>query len=299
MNSLTHTYGSKTDIGRVRKHNHDCLAAVDSLTLEGRLDGLFVVADGIGGSKGGGVASRIAIETVCATVCAVSPDSPSLGKPSWLGDIAHASLQAANAAVWQETRRVPTLQGMGTTCVLALLRDDQVVVGNVGDSRCYLFRENRLHQLTHDHAFLDAGGGSRDSEESAGARVQFRHVMTRAIGFASRVEPEVELFTLQNGDTLLLCSDGLSNLLTSEAIHEIIAGDASPQELCKRLVDAANQQGGDDNITAIIIQYGKAPDPDPAEASPLSSKPVVQEDASAAANPARSWRARLGRLLGR
>ncbi len=255
------TYAFKTDQGRVRELNQDSLAVLAPDQFDMRADGLFVVADGIGGGSGGEVASRIAIDVVSDSARAhVQAHTVSAGSVTGevLAEAARRALHAANAAVWKHARQTPGLHGMGTTCVLALIQADQLIVGNVGDSRCYLYRASHLLQLTHDHAFLHASRGSR-SRENGGA-MQFRQVMTRAIGFAGMVEPEVEGFALKEGDVLLLCSDGLSNLLEEAEIADILTSHAAPQETCARLVARANANGGDDNITVIVIHYSASGD---------------------------------------
>ncbi len=296
------TVGFKTDVGRVRTQNQDSLAVVSAEELGGRAQGLFIVADGVGGNrKGGEVASRIAVDTITDAVRSSLTAADTLPVAE-LEALLHASLKAANAAVWQQAHRVYEQHGMGTTCVLALLRDADLIVGNVGDSRCYLLRKGRLDQLTHDHAFLDLGRGSRRSEGEAGNHMQFRHIMTRAIGYASVVEPEVEPFCLREGDAILLCSDGLTRMLDHAEITNLMTAGAMPQEICKRLVAAANAKGGDDNITAIVIHYGAVTPPAPTPVSPGSATPQSESNADnsvSAETPTRSWRRKLHRLLKR
>lgn len=321
------TYAFKTDQGRVREMNQDSLAVLAPDQFDLRVDGLFVVADGIGGGSGGEVASRIAIDVVSDTVRAhVRAQSASadavMGEV--LAEAARRALHAANAAVWKRARETPGLHGMGTTCVLALIEANQLIIGNVGDSRCYLLRASHLLQLTHDHAFLHASRGSRGREN--GGAMQFRQVMTRAIGFAGMVEPEVESFTLKERDVLLLCSDGLSNLLEEAEIADILKAGDAPQETCARLVSRANANGGDDNITVIVIHYSASNNvsktslpsdetvPNKSPHSPLETSPprpasapavpaISTTDASAPATPAGDarlpWWKKFARLRGR
>ena len=302
------TFGSKTDVGRVRTLNQDSLATLTGADVEGLVDGLFIVADGIGGGSGGEVASYLAVEAVGASILAdlkaaalAQSKAPIALTTDTLAAAAQASLKAANAAVWKQARQVYAQQGMGTTCVLALLHNDSLIVGNVGDSRAYRMRAGRLEQLTHDHAFLDAGHGSRNTNSSDAKRVHFRHVMTRAIGFASVVEPEVEAFTLQPGDAYLLCSDGLSNLLDTTEIAALLAPQDTPQTTCDRLVAAANRNGGDDNITVIVLHYGIAasdtPAPGDREKPPVAEAGSEQKSAAAPPHDAMlSWRKRWKRM---
>ena len=296
------TVGFKTDVGRVRALNQDSLAVILAAELEGRAQGLFIVADGVGGNRRSGeVASRMAVQIVTEAIRAALTTADILPPPA-LEELIATSLKAANAAVWQQGKRVYEQQGMGTTCVLALVRDTNLIVGNVGDSRCYLLRNGFLDQITNDHAFLDMGRGSRASEDESGSRLQFRHVMTRAIGYASVVEPEVESFRLREGDTLLLCSDGLTKQLDQAEIAALVTRSETPQMVCEKLVAAANAKGGDDNITVIMAHYGIVPTAQAQEANPADAACGVKTsdgDRVTVGPGVNSWRRRLRRLLKR
>jgi protein phosphatase len=253
----TLTAASLTDTGRVRKINQDSVAVFTADQLECRLDGLFVVADGMGGKAGGEIASRVAVETVPDVVQEVLNELTDGAGAAALSQALREGLEAANNAVYTQARANPELRGMGTTCVAALLRDGQALIGNVGDSRVYLLRGGRLSQVTDDHSLVQehVRAGELTEEQARGSR--FKNVITRAIGIANTVEPDIHRVDLEPGDTLLLCSDGLTNMV-SEPDIEWMLSDQDVERTCRKLVDAANRNGGVDNITAVVVRYGEA-----------------------------------------
>jgi serine/threonine protein phosphatase PrpC len=252
----TITYGSKTDVGRVRKMNQDSLAVLTAGDLEGLLDGLFVVADGMGGKAGGEIASRVTVETVPAVVQEALTDSEGDASDGQIAEALREAIEAANEVVYKQARANPELRGMGTTCVAALIRNGSAIVGHVGDSRVYLLRGGRLAQLTEDHSLVQehVRAGEMSAEEARGSR--FKNVITRAVGIAERVAPEIKILELAEGDTLLLCSDGLTNMVSDSDIVRMLGQDTGAQEVCDALVEAALQNGGDDNITALVVRNG-------------------------------------------
>jgi serine/threonine protein phosphatase PrpC len=148
------------------------------------------------------------------------------------------------------------LKGMGTTCVGALVRDGVAAIANVGDSRVYLLRDGTLAPLTHDHVSLhNSAPGETDVSEIP--RSRFHNTITRAIGFGRALDPDVALLTLIEGDLLLLCSDGLTNTVEEDAIARLLRDQADPRQACDRLVAAAIENGGDDNISVIVMHYGQ------------------------------------------
>jgi serine/threonine protein phosphatase PrpC len=252
----TLSYGSKTDVGRVRKMNQDSLAVFTAEDLEGLLDGLFVVADGMGGKAGGEIASRVTVETVPAVVQEALTDSGEKASDGQIAEALREAIEAANEVVYKQARANPELRGMGTTCVAALIRNGSAIVGHVGDSRIYLLRSGRLAQLTEDHSLVQehVRAGEMSAEEARGSR--FKNVITRAVGIAERVAPEIKMLELAEGDTLLLCSDGLTNMVSDRDIVRMLGQIPDVQDACDELVEAALQNGGDDNITALVVRNG-------------------------------------------
>ncbi len=230
--------GSATDVGRVRRVNQD-------LPLES--SNLFAVADGMGGHVGGEVAAQVAVEALLQ-VFSREPTKAGL----------EVAFSKANQAVWQESQEHAELRGMGTTLTAAaLVGDDQgrdtLALANVGDSRAYLFSDHRLVQVTADHSLAEERMRHGEiSEEEAAVHPQ-RHILTRALGISTDVETDMWELQLRSGDRILLCSDGLSNELTNEEMAEVLANEPDPDAAAHQLVDLANDHGGADNITVIVV----------------------------------------------
>lgn len=232
-----------TDVGRIRSINQDYVFASD--TPVGKLPNLFVVADGMGGHNAGDRASSYAVEVFLRSVRWERDKNPIR--------IIRRSIEKANTKVLEEAKSKEKYQGMGTTMVVATIVKDTLYVANVGDSRLYLIGDT-IRQITRDHSLVEemirAGGITREE----GRYHPDKNVITRAIGVEERVA--IDFFDVQmtKNDTLLLCTDGLSNMLTDEEIERIINEESSLRIAGKRLVDAANKNGGSDNITALLVR---------------------------------------------
>jgi protein phosphatase len=220
--------GVATDIGRVREKNED------SYLVE---EPLFAVADGMGGHKGGDVASQLALETI-------------EGEPA--ADLAKR-LRDANAAVFERSQSDRSVSGMGTTVTAVVVDGTSALFAHVGDSRAYLLRAGDLRQLTDDHTLVARMVKSGEITEAEAEVHPHRSVLTRALG----TEPDVIVdefdVALTDGDRLLLCSDGLTGMVTEEQIVAILSAAPDPQDAANRLVRAANRAGGVDNITVVVI----------------------------------------------
>ena len=228
-------WATRSDIGRVRDHNEDSVWPTTDGATEDTV--VLAVADGMGGHAGGEVASSIALDTAMAVG----------GEPIM-------RVQAANLAVVDAARLQPRLSGMGTTLTLALLDPDgDLDIGHVGDSRAYLLRDGTLEQITRDHSYvadlIEAGKLTPKQAESH----PYRSVLTRAIGLDSAVEVDSYAVVLQSGDRVLLCSDGVTAMISDGDVAEILGiSESSPATAADALVDAANEAGGVDNITVIV-----------------------------------------------
>ena len=236
----------KTDIGMVRQTNQD---AFKILAL-GQGAGLALVCDGMGGASGGDRASSLAKEIITETVCSRYRDD--MG-PEAVKIMVREAVMEANRRIYVAAQEDPALQGMGTTVVMALLYQNHAYVLHVGDSRLYCLRDGVLEQLTRDHSIiqelLDSGQISRDE-----ARVHpNKHMITRAVGVQWDVELDLHVLELCGGDRLLLCTDGLSNACTDREIAEVLAGRPI-EEATEELIRLANQSGGHDNITVVIVE---------------------------------------------
>jgi PPM family protein phosphatase len=230
--------GSASDVGRVRKVNQD-------FPLE--TTNLFAVADGMGGHVGGEVAAQVAIDALLRGFTS---------EPTRAG--LQGSFAQANQAVWQESLVRPELRGMGTTLTAAALvggedGHDTLALANVGDSRAYLYSDGRLVQITADHSLAEERVRQGEITEEEAAVHPQRHILTRALGIATDVDTDMWELALRTGDRLILCSDGLSNELSNEEMGEILATVVDPSEAAHQLVDLANEHGGSDNITVVVV----------------------------------------------
>ncbi|MGH9714911.1 MAG: Stp1/IreP family PP2C-type Ser/Thr phosphatase [Candidatus Acidiferrales bacterium] len=245
--------GSRSDPGRVRENNEDSLCLAPELKL-------FVLSDGMGGQASGEVASRLATETIVA-YCREAQVTPSSANTGML--IAGASdnanrlasaIRLANRVVNQAAEQNSERRGMGATVVAVWLSDERVSVAHVGDSRAYRLRGKEFEQLTEDHSFVaeQVRRGTMTPEEAATSKLQ--NVLLRALGVDPEVEVEVGEQVLLEGDTILLCSDGLTRELSDAQIAAVLGDTEDSQEAADRLVDSANQAGGEDNISAIVVR---------------------------------------------
>lgn len=242
-----------TDVGRRREKNED------SFVIDEKL-GLAMVADGMGGHSGGEIASQMAVDTVTQIIREFTQD-PEMTlpgkvsfKPDDHGGKLNYAIQEAGRHIYERASKEVALKGMGTTAVVIYAADGRVYLGNVGDSRGYLLREGIFRQLTQDHSFVgeQVRAGVITAETAKTHRM--RNVITRSVGFQAEVDSDILQKPIKNGDTYLLCSDGLSNMV-EDAEMKVILETTPPQEACRRLVDIANAHGGDDNITAVVVTF--------------------------------------------
>lgn len=232
--------GSATDIGRARERNEDSMLVKDRM---------FAVADGMGGHRGGEVASALSLEGLEAAE--VSADGP-------LAQLVQ-EVKAANRAVFDRGEKDRELQGMGTTLTAVVVDDETGYLAHVGDSRAYLLREGALQQLTEDHTLVQRlVREGKITAEQAEQHPQ-RNILTRVLGVDDELEPYELTFDLHDGDRILICSDGLTGMLRDHEIQRILESEPDPQRAAEHLVASANQAGGDDNITVIVLDVGEAP----------------------------------------
>lgn len=230
--------GARTDVGRRRTNNEDALAVV---AVPGGI--LCVVADGMGGHQAGEVASRLAVETIGDAL-------QRAGEPASLAD----AIQAANRAILQAGRADPAKAGMGTTVVCALLQDEVAHLASVGDSPAFVIRGSQVRQVTKDHSLVAEALARGELTPAQAAVHPYRHVLTRCLGQPEPLEvqgyPPLEL---EVGDTLILCSDGLTEHVEPGELPSLIA-DRPAQQAAETLVELANARGGFDNITVIVAR---------------------------------------------
>lgn len=233
----------QTDIGHQRKENQDRVAKFTA--PDGTL--LVVVADGIGGSRSGDVAAQITVDHLGRQFQAASPNS-SLEAIRWFA----CEVQLINDEILQKSTENPKYQGMGTTLVAAIIFDQAMVVANIGDSRGYVLHDNLLTQVTIDHSLVNELVKHGDITEEEARNYPQNNIITRAIGVSADARIEVNRFDLGAGDQILLCSDGLSKMITREQMMGVLESDLSLTEKCSQLIKMANEAGGPDNITVLI-----------------------------------------------
>jgi protein phosphatase len=253
MRGVIEAYGA-TDVGRKRDRNED------SFLIDRGL-GLFVVADGMGGHAGGGIASRLAVDTIQSVLAEAKRASPQMFEISPTIEEGPAkerlreAVEAACARIFQEAQANPPLLGMGTTVTSALVLGRHIYLGHVGDSRCYLVRRGRIFQISEDHSLVNEQlkAGAMTPDEARHSR--FRNIITRSVGFEEEVLVDLVGIEAEDGDQLILCCDGLTNLVEDDEILEVV--DRTPlADVPKRLIAIANDRGGDDNITVIAVRLG-------------------------------------------
>ncbi len=241
-----------TDVGRKRNHNEDSFLIDEDLQL-------FVVADGMGGHAGGGTASRIAVETIDATMRRaregkVNPFAQSSSlQDSPLPDALRGAVESACAAIFNAAQEDTRLTGMGTTVISLAVKDDHAFFAHVGDSRAYLVRGDLVQQISEDHSLVNEQikAGMITPEEAKHSR--YKNIITRSVGFEEEVQVDVMGLVVEPNDTFVLCSDGLANMIEDHEILEVM--ERCPfEELPQRLIDLANERGGDDNITVIAVR---------------------------------------------
>lgn len=231
-----------TDKGLRRDSNQDSC-------LVNRELGLFIVADGMGGHSGGEVASSLAVETVEKIM--LEPDSP---KKSPRELILKCYEEASRSIFDKAANERPELAGMGTTMVVAYIRGKHLYIGNVGDSRCYLFKRPHLWQITEDHSLINEQMRSGGMTEEQVRQFVGRNVITRSVGYEREVYPDIIEREIFPGEIFLICSDGLSSLVEDARISEIL-NQNTPDKAVKACVEQALANGGDDNVTVMLVHF--------------------------------------------
>jgi serine/threonine protein phosphatase PrpC len=239
---MSYSWATGTEVGLVRQHNEDsvwpCHDDGSGLTT-GKAEGNFIaaVADGMGGHIGGEVASQIAIKTAAQTD----------------GDAATRA-HAANLALVDTIRQQPRLAGMGTTLTVAVFSPDNAVeIGNIGDSRAYLYRDRSLSQITRDHSLVAEMMEAGDLTPEDAAIHPYRSVITRALGLDRDIDVDLFRLDLYEGDRILLCTDGLTTMVEDDDIGQILDSHPNPAEAVSALVEAANAAGGADNTSVVLV----------------------------------------------
>ncbi len=232
-----------SDRGRKRPTNEDAFG----YSVE---HGVFLVCDGMGGAAAGEVASSLAVDEAMRVLTGRAPGAP----PS---SLIEQAIDTANHVIYSRAQSNPKLNGMGTTLVALVAEERRIQVLNIGDSRCYRLRAGNLEQITMDHSLVDEQVRLGRMSAAEAAHSPLRNVITRALGTQSRVTPDIFDLEAEPGDLFLLCSDGLIREVSDGGIESILTNGQELHAMCGELVAAANQAGGGDNITCLLVRVAE------------------------------------------
>ena len=242
-----------THVGRQRQHNEDTFLVADEAKL-------YLVADGMGGHAAGEIASRIAVDSISEFILHTKEDDgtwPHAYDENYRRTTNRlmAAVRLANTRVLEAMRKDARLRGMGTTIVACLGDDTTMAVAHVGDSRAYLIRDGQLSRLTNDHSWVFEQVQAGMLTEAEAEKHPLRNVITRALGGALSVSPDAAEVESRPGDVYLLCSDGLTGMVPEEEILRVVTDSSGDiEKACQELIDIANEHGGVDNVTAILVR---------------------------------------------
>ena len=242
--------GAGTDTGRVRALNED-------VYLSRAEQGLFLVCDGMGGSRAGEVASQMAVDTILKqlsdppdNLALASADERFLPHTSRLAD----AVRRSNHVIYQQAQQDSRHAEMGTTVVGTWIKNDIASVAHVGDSRAYLWHDHSLEPLTRDHSLVEAQVRAGLLDRQSSLHSEQRNILLRVLGREPQIDVELSEVPLQAGDYLLLCSDGLTCMVSDQTLTDAFITLRDPQRICNYLIDAANRNGGADNITVVVVE---------------------------------------------
>ena len=257
--------GMLTDVGQVRTVDEDSILVADlSFGVNSKSSNfhLLVVADGMGGHAKGEEASKIALSAISRSVISELVNDTPFTK------LLEQGIQNANQDILDYTTRHPESSGMGTTSVCAIVEGNAVHLANVGDSRAYVISDDEIRRVTKDHSFVQSLVDQGEITEAESREHPQKNVITKAVGIGTSIEADTMRLTLDSDESLLLCCDGVIAHLPDDDIHKIIRDSPDPQTACQEIVDMANERGGSDNISLIILSPEgsdiKEPEPDDA-----------------------------------
>jgi PPM family protein phosphatase len=259
------TYAARTDVGMIRSGNEDCYA-VDATGVRG----IFIVADGMGGHAAGEVASEMAVQIVIREI----KDLKSVADGTANRVLAEA-LKLANRAIHDRTITEVDKQGMGTTASVLVLAESRYLIGQVGDSRVYLYRDGALKQLTKDHSYVQEQVDLGNLTPEQARYHPYSNVITRCVGASPDVEPDLYAGEAKTGDIFLVASDGLTGMVDDRRLAQLLMHRAEPKRKVDSLISEANGRGGLDNITAIVVHVDETsatPDRDTGEMPAVATR---------------------------
>ncbi len=246
--------GGVSNVGRVRTNNEDSYQVLDSLNL-------FILSDGMGGEAHGEVASALAVETIVKCCTEPKEDSGATlvdnAEVHWAEKTKRLqrAVREANFKIYESARKNPAQRGMGATVTTAWANEGKLSVAHVGDSRAYLLRTGNLQQLTNDHSLVAEQVRRGIITPQQAEESDMQSVLLRALGAHEDVEVDVDEVGIFSGDVLLLCSDGLTRMVTEPEIAGTLQAETSPAKAAQKLVDLANERGGQDNVTVIVVRF--------------------------------------------
>src|SRR5712672_1830406 len=266
----------KTDLGRTRDHNEDRFLVADltrkTASLQpdvrqhdiGPRGTLLIVADGMGGAAAGELASEMATDTIYAHLLKTWNAEEEVTPQRFAYRLKEA-VEVANASIHAHAKAHPEVRGMGTTTTAAGVLNDHLYLTQVGDSRAYLIRNGQAHQITKDQSLMQRLVEAGELTEEEAAQSERRNIILQALGPDPKVKVDLTHQTLRRGDTLIICSDGLSGLVRREEFRDMVADHPELSDLCAGLIDLANERGGPDNITVVVAHFEGEGLPEPAE----------------------------------
>ncbi|MBW2732398.1 MAG: Stp1/IreP family PP2C-type Ser/Thr phosphatase [Deltaproteobacteria bacterium] len=246
-------YAAKTDVGMKRTHNEDYFSLMED-------EQLFIVADGMGGHSSGEVASRMAAETVSEFYQRTKDEDATWPYKmdrslSYIENRLACGIKLANYKIYETASKDIRFKGMGTTLVTCLINGDKIYVAHVGDSRCYRIREGKIEQITRDHSLLeDYKDAKPDMTAEEEQHFPHKNVITRALGMRDSVQVDIGTRDVADGDKYILCSDGLSGMVTDDEMQKLVEESTDLENAVAELVDQANRAGGTDNITTLVLE---------------------------------------------
>ncbi|MCA9588316.1 MAG: Stp1/IreP family PP2C-type Ser/Thr phosphatase [Myxococcales bacterium] len=277
---------ARTDVGQVREHNEDNFLVADltrrsrglleanRATVLGHQGAVFAVCDGMGGAAAGEIASQLAVDIIYERLVDGLGDAP-LARDDLARRLVRA-VETAGMRIFHEAKADRSRRGMGTTVTAAALVDDVIFFAQVGDSRAYLVRDGQLVQLTRDQSLVNQLIEAGQLTEEEAETFEHNNIILQALGTSDTVQVDLTFAELRAGDTLMMCSDGLSGMVRADEIREVLLSSQEPLDLCKALTERANQAGGHDNITVIVVQFeGAALKPPSPESEPLKYRKYV------------------------
>jgi protein phosphatase len=243
---MMYRYCAKTDTGRARDNNEDSVAFDEATDT-------VVLADGMGGYNAGEIASGMATAFIKSELSRWLTETGTGAKPREIRRAMEICVDNANLSIFNSANSNAQYAGMGTTLVVGVFRDDALLLGHIGDSRCYRMRDGQLAQITKDHSLLQEqiDAGLITPEQAVGSNI--KNLVTRALGVEESVLLEINEHSVQAGDVYVLCSDGLSDMVDDASIAKIVGLDTGLEQKAVSLIEAANENGGRDNISVIVV----------------------------------------------